>query len=704
MKLLTTTPAILSVFLGMIINLNVYGQSWLWSKTLGGSDYDEAHAVAVDSLGHSYVTGSFTGTALFGDTELSAKGQADIYLAKYNAQGELLWVRQAGGKAHDEGKALSIGSDGSVYLTGIFSSHASFEDQLISTHGDVDVFLAKYDEQGELLQVINAMGSAHTDNVSGIASSGNAIYITGDYQAGASHNDIFITKFESQRLGLQWMQFAGGPESQQSLGIAADQEGNCYLTGTFGGTMYLGELALKASSSNDIFVAKYRHNGVKDWWQHIQIEGQIQNAGVSVDPAGRCYLMASFDYTANFGDIELTAAGEMEVLYARYGAKGSLQWAKSSGNKGYLDAAALDIDSDGNCYLTGNIQGSNAFGSLKLVSSSLNGSYVVKIDQQGQEVWGVVNDQSSTGYVSDIAVGPQGNCWIAGQKYGNSGIASSAILTSAQEFDGFLSQFSYEQTSCETQDLGLTASHITHDQIHVLWENGAANEYKYRFRKLPNGPWQGQEVTDAQEITLTNLEPSSQYVFHIQAFCNNQQQVGSASIQFTTAQAGSCAYHPQNIRAQEVTATSASLVWDTDYPADLTGFQFRIRKPDGSWSQGFIHDAQVELTGLEPASTYEFILNSLCTDNKSPTITLLFTTSPILADLKLDTDSRRNTLLITPSEPMLVRIYDSQESLKSEVYVQEYGMELNLSLFEKGSYLVKGIHPQGTITQSLVRE
>jgi hypothetical protein len=70
----------------------------LWARRAGDSGSDCGNGIAVDYLGNSYVTGFFSGTATFGSVILTGSGGTDVFVAKYDAGGELVWVQKAGGR------------------------------------------------------------------------------------------------------------------------------------------------------------------------------------------------------------------------------------------------------------------------------------------------------------------------------------------------------------------------------------------------------------------------------------------------------------------------------------------------------------------------------------------------------------------------------------------------------------------------------
>jgi len=83
--------------------------NFLWVERAGGTEGDFGIGIATDGSGNSIVTGVFEGTATFGDSTLTSAGGQDRFIAKYDGDGNFLWVEQAG-----EGvSAAAIATDGS---------------------------------------------------------------------------------------------------------------------------------------------------------------------------------------------------------------------------------------------------------------------------------------------------------------------------------------------------------------------------------------------------------------------------------------------------------------------------------------------------------------------------------------------------------------------------------------------------------------
>ncbi len=231
--------------------------TFLWVNTIEGSSTEEGRGVAVDGTGNNvYVTGTSNSAAVNfnpGGT-VNGAGNYDVFLAKYNAGGTYQWAKAMGGTNADNGQGVAVDGTGNVYVTGIVRTTivttADFNPGgtggTITTEGNNDVFLAKYDPSG-IFQWVKNMGGSSVDNGYGISldGTGNA-YVTGYYNGTANFNlggsdglltavtgaDVFVAKYDPNG-NYRWAKSMGGGADDQGLAIAADGNGNVYATGYF---------------------------------------------------------------------------------------------------------------------------------------------------------------------------------------------------------------------------------------------------------------------------------------------------------------------------------------------------------------------------------------------------------------------------------------------------------------------------------------
>ena len=110
-----------------------------------------AYGVALDNLGGVYVTGFFSGSITADGVTLTSAGLSDIFVAKYNSDGTLVWLKRAGGTGADIAHGIVVDSVGSIAIVGEFQNTASFGGNSIAALGLGDAFIAKYDSNGNNL-------------------------------------------------------------------------------------------------------------------------------------------------------------------------------------------------------------------------------------------------------------------------------------------------------------------------------------------------------------------------------------------------------------------------------------------------------------------------------------------------------------------------------------------------------------------------
>ncbi len=123
-----------------------------WAKvTSGTSAINFGYGVATDAVGNVYATGEFSGTTNFysglpADT-LKAIGNKDIYVAKLNPAGNMLWLKQMGGSDNDQGHAVTADRSGNIYTTGYFKTTVDFDPGAgmanLTASGSSDIFVHK---------------------------------------------------------------------------------------------------------------------------------------------------------------------------------------------------------------------------------------------------------------------------------------------------------------------------------------------------------------------------------------------------------------------------------------------------------------------------------------------------------------------------------------------------------------------------------
>lgn len=155
----------------LVMQLNAASGSPRWAHLLGTASMDLATDASVDGSGNVYLTGiTYGDLAYMGDPH----GQGDVFVAKYNSSGNQLWVKQFGTTSSDVGNAIAASSGGDVYIAGYTAGRLGS-----LTYGENDLFVTKYDTNGNRQGGIEQYGSAASDSAEAVAVSGSYVYVTG---------------------------------------------------------------------------------------------------------------------------------------------------------------------------------------------------------------------------------------------------------------------------------------------------------------------------------------------------------------------------------------------------------------------------------------------------------------------------------------------------------------------------------------------
>ncbi len=237
-----------------VTKINAAGNYLFYSTYLGGGDKDEGFDIAVDGLGHAYVTG-YTKSTGFPTKEAfqdSCGGcpHNDAFVTKFNTTGDdLVYSTYLGGIQGAGGYGIAVDGAGHAYVTGRASSPFPLLNPYQGQYGggEVDAFLIKLHTAGSAAFYSTYLGGKNSDfgNDVAVDEAGNA-YVTGGtyspnfplvnpYQGACNgcsdYLDVFVTKFNPFGSAMLYSTYLGGTGDDGGVGIAVDGDGNIYVTG-----------------------------------------------------------------------------------------------------------------------------------------------------------------------------------------------------------------------------------------------------------------------------------------------------------------------------------------------------------------------------------------------------------------------------------------------------------------------------------------
>jgi hypothetical protein len=250
--------------------------NFVWSTSIYGDSLEQAVAIGIDGIGNIYVTGNFYSPVLHFDSHAipnsvaltAGDGTKDIFLAKYDANGNGIWARGAGGDYFDESYNLAVDNYGNSYVAGhshsdsyTFGNNVTpLGDGIIGNH-DQTVFVVKYNTNGDAEWATSSVPLSptafdpyehNTPTDIAVDRCGNS-YIIGEFTSAfvdfnqpgteskqslvvSNHpehrSDMFIVKYGPTGRIL-WATSAGGSGYDEGHSIAVNEIGTVYITGEF---------------------------------------------------------------------------------------------------------------------------------------------------------------------------------------------------------------------------------------------------------------------------------------------------------------------------------------------------------------------------------------------------------------------------------------------------------------------------------------
>lgn len=432
-----------NVLIALLFAASVNAQpfNWQWATAIPGSAFLDG--MVTDAEGNTYVSGSFVLSITFGTLPtLVSAGSNDGFIAKYSADGEVLWVLQVGGTGLDECRSIGLDALGGLYVTGSFASPTfNFGALQLSLEGTSDAFVAKLDTAGQTVWLKDLSDDANETEggLSIVADAVGNTYTTGYFQDAlivpglppinscVSNSSMFLVKLDSNGNGV-WISNPACPRDAAygtAIGdmVHLDPQGDLIVAGRYrGDTCDVGAdvFVNPQGGYNNVLLAKYDTDGTQQWARGFGSSGDDRVYALDTDADGNCYVGL---YRAN-GDIllpefEVTYLGSIgpyHVVILKADPSGTFLWAERIGNYGADQrVTALHVLDDNSFVVGGEFTQSCVFDGFYFpFGNSQNALYLARYDPSAtaQEVF--VSHHVGSRKVSGIRTDEAGNLFVGG--------------------------------------------------------------------------------------------------------------------------------------------------------------------------------------------------------------------------------------------------------------------------------------------------
>ncbi len=255
---------------------------------IGGKGFDGIYDAKISNSNEIYVTGFFQGRV----EGLKSKGNFDAFIAKYDTNKTLKWIRQIGSEYRNKniiaeyGKHIALDSKENVYVSGLFCDEASFDKEKIKASGKQDAFIAKYDTNGNSL----------------------------------------------------WTKTLGSKTSESVDAMFVDTRNNLYLVGRTNGVLNI-DINKKPDNTPKSFIIKYSTNGEQEWFSRLQLNNnRVLDV---VHDTNAIYILAKAKISSK----------KIENYLLKYSLDGKTVYQKKLSETFKSNAVSIDIDKNGAIYL-----------------------------------------------------------------------------------------------------------------------------------------------------------------------------------------------------------------------------------------------------------------------------------------------------------------------------------------------------------------
>jgi len=487
---------------------NAQDVEYEWARNNGGVGSDNSVGVVTDVSGNVYTGGHFQGTVDIdpsaGVFMMTAQGNLDFYLIKYDASGNFIWARQFGNAGTEQLRDIAIDGSGNLFLTGFFYATVDFDPSPVvfnvtCTGTGYAAFLLKLDNNGNFGWAKNIAQSDYGNLGVSIAcgSTGN-LYVAGvfkgltDMDPGPGTNtvnstnsaqDIFISKFDNSGNYLWSKQFYS-TSAGFVYSIALDPSENIYTTGIFVGSADFdpGPATFNLISNDvtwlDAFITKLDANGNFVWARLLTGTLDQYAQGIAIDPSGNVtgYFSALTDFDPGPGSLMLDAGGR-KTFVLKLNAAGNLIWVRDYNGPSNCMAIAssVAIDLVGDIYTTGVFYGIIDFdggaSTQELIATNPGDIFISKLKADGSYAFAKRMGDGLAANGHAITVDPAKNIYVAGYFTGNVDFDPNAgleLLSSNGFTDAFVLKFSQcLQATSETIDVTACGTYTANNQTYT---------------------------------------------------------------------------------------------------------------------------------------------------------------------------------------------------------------------------------------------
>jgi hypothetical protein len=413
----------------LCLSLHTYSQNdqkvWQWMEQLGGEGWDMPNGIATDEDDNIYIAGAFTTSLGNGSASVKSEGNRDMYVARFDSEGKLEWLWQAGGEYMDKITAIKSAPDNDLYVVGLIEGEMKLGKVNIEGDGK-KLFVSRINSKGksDWVQTLSYTGAAsgyllETDYQGNIILSGvfsDLLSCDGTNLVSEGHKDMFLLSLNEDGEMAQLLSY-GTSGKEKVTAMSVDTLGHLYLAGKYTKNFTLGgydvEIANNSKEGN-CFIAELDSSYTAQWVKTLSSESYAEISGMVCD-SSKVLLTGNFKHTLTVDTLSYESNGLIDFFVACIDSVGNTAWLNSYGGKYNDRSSQVKLNLLGGAMVLGNFQDSISMDTVQLSAygNSVD-AFVAQFDTTGSVLWAQSFQGDRSNRAEAATLDSEGNLYLTG--------------------------------------------------------------------------------------------------------------------------------------------------------------------------------------------------------------------------------------------------------------------------------------------------
>lgn len=451
----------LTIIISLLVFRCTTAQQFEWVRSGTGTGLIQPTDIISDASGSNYTVGFYTGNATFGSFTINSAAIQNMFLVKHLSNGTVGWALRTATISGPDVGLCNVTSDhkGSIYVSGVFSGTTTIGTQSLTSAGTTDIFIAKYDTNGNFKWAIRG-GQAGNDVSTGIcADSLGYIHVCGYF---TTNNSFQIGSFTLPPSGFSsfnpfhiklrpdgtivWLRNLNNQRAS-AYGIESDRFGNIYVIGSYGAqtgaSVTFGNSVLTCNEgTSEAYTAKMDSNGSYLWGKKAGGQSADNPSDLSVGTEGTVYFTGFTTGSIQFDNLPFNRQVGWHVFTVCYKTDGTVAWAKvDSSDLSFLSSNYLSVDAAENLYETGGYTSKTIFNSKDTLDvSGPSDVYFVNHTPDHTYRWSKRAGGTGTDIGYSINVSPSGEIYACGAFSGTSYFDTMSVTSGGSSQNAYIAK------------------------------------------------------------------------------------------------------------------------------------------------------------------------------------------------------------------------------------------------------------------------